>query len=57
VANNGPRLDDRRVGWDRELQLHHATNRDWLGQDSAESALRDNEAVPVKVTLLVIANS
>ena len=57
VANNGPHLDDRGMGGNRELHLHDAPNRDWFGQNSAESTLGDDEAAPVKVALFVITNS
>ena len=56
VANHGPDFEERLVGGDREAQLYHAPNRDWLGQASAQSTRGDDEAAPFKVTLLVIAN-
>ena len=57
AANNGPHVEGHGVGRNREPQLHQASNRDWLGQLCAQSTLGDDEAVPVKVALYVIANS
>jgi len=57
AANNGPHVEGHGVGRNRDPQLHLAPNRNWLGQDSANSIVCYDEAAPVKVAFFVIPNS
>jgi len=47
VADYGPHHEGCRVGRNRERQLHHAPDRDWLRQDPAEPALGNANAASV----------